>query len=537
MGFLNNISNFFNFFNREEEQLPTEDRPVIKKILNVYPCDHHNYSGPANNFISKFAATNSNRGKPREEEIDILDKIIEDDFFHPNDEITITRKEGIFPEITIEDDEIIRITNDVIKIFRNPHSIAKHLEHLEGELAKFSSDLDLELDQIEPQYLIVGQGHYMPGPPPNNYQPRKKFNKLDEILLDHEKEEGINSAGKTPRFVGIIPSNTFYNFISKGNLFDEEEQTGRLIMHGKYSHRLAFEVIRQTVKSRELDFELKSGETLTQLQFLKLINAVKIKKETSAHKKLGITTKDEVLWVTMFDTVRDIDKATGGYSSSQKNYFEKTKYNPSCCSPMVFKSILTCFGKELNLPNLRGCLLDSHYKKIEQMKICIKTQDIDYKLKDAAEDDLYTHLLISLSAANEYPAGAVYKDEYTAKQAFPFSLTENEALMQPKYEVFDNNLNKKIKIKKPKKIVPTDSSTNYYESMEDYRTYKTEQIKEQETHNPLIASEPDNKKFDLSSANNTQNQQPLNRGIMFTATTTALAAAMFLKSRNSEKNI
>lgn len=401
--------------------------------------------------------------------IDLCSGASVEDFLKTADELIIKGKDKLSFEVT--DQDIIRLSNQIIKILRDPNSISKYLKPLDQEVGKKMKSIDIEFDHqrpksLRPEFLITSRGHFIAGPAPEGYKPYKKRRALDEILLAHEMRYGINSEGVTAKFVGPVKGRDAAKFVKAGHTFGEDEQVSILSLHGKYSHRLSLEIIRQAVEMGDLNFTLDSGEQLTQIQFLEMLNVVRVgAKDTPKDGRIA------VLWETVIDNLRDTMVAAK-YEVGQdeiklrRNLLNLDNYSYSAVSPFVLKSLLTCFGDELELPNLQSYLLDSHWKQVEQMKLkMIEQDDRSQQLKKVPDDDFYTYLMISLSTPT-----STYPGDLGSK--FPFTLNAFSASLQDKYESFSYDAPFGIK----KKVMPSTSFSRgdpaNYKSLEDYRSEK-----------------------------------------------------------------
>ncbi len=396
--------------------------------------------------------------------IDLCSGASGEDFLKTADDLIIKDRDKLSFEVT--DQDIIRLSNQIIKILRDPNSISKYLKPLDQEVGEKMKSIDIEFDHQRPKSLITSRGHFIAGPAPEGYKPYKKRRSLDEILLAHEMRYGINSEGVTAKFVGPVKGRDAAKFVKAGHTFGEDEQVSILSLHGKYSHRLSLEIIRQAVEMGDLNFTLDSGEQLTQIQFLEMLNTVRV-----GLKDAPKDTRAAVLWEMVIDNLRDTMVAAK-YEVGQdeiklrRNLLNLDNYSYSAVSPFVLKSLLTCFGDELELPNLQSYLLDSHWKQVEQMKLkMIEQDDRSQKLKKVPDDDFYTYLMISLSTpTSAYPGDL--------GSGFPFTLTAFSASLQNKYEPFDDDAPSGIQ----KKVMPSTSfckgNPTNYESLEDYRAGK-----------------------------------------------------------------
>jgi len=392
------------------------------------------------------------------------------------------------------------VSNDIIRIIRDPRHLTKYLKSLDQELSTTMGSLGAK--HVESEFLIAGQGSFIPGPSPHEYTPIKKNHALDQILLSREIDNEINSGRRTPKFVGYVSGEDAVKFASEGNIFSEDEQVSRLLLHGKYSHRLALEVIREAVKSGDLNFELESGEQLTQTRFLEMTNKVRLNfKEQSKyyHAPFYLEEEDDlhyesVLWVRIFDSPHDTDlmarliydkgidtiREDNQYQCNRKYFLDPKAYSYSSRSPFVLKSLLTCFGNELKLPNLQSYLLDSHWKQVGKMKMRTIQQDKNKKLTSVSDADLYCAFMVSLSTVSDHP-GDISSD-------FPFTLTPSQARSHPDYKECDDKkyTSSGIKVKKI-----TFSAETQHKSPKDCRDIKNGIVANSTQETEIKAEESD----------------------------------------------
>lgn len=198
-----------------------------------------------------------------------------------------------------------------------------------------------------PTYLIAGRGNYIPGAPPPDYQPLKKGRMLDTLLLERESLRDVNKHGFIVKFIGFVCSMIADRIVSSGQLFNENKQVNRVLLHGSYTHRLLLEAFAHAIEKGEIDLNIKSEKKLNFVQLLHILVSVKAKSGQS-------------LWEMGLDSVDDSQRSSNAPLDAKQFSF-------SCRSPFVFNSLLLCFGKELGLPNLQTYMLDSHYKAAYEM--------------------------------------------------------------------------------------------------------------------------------------------------------------------------
>lgn len=393
----------------------TNSIEVTKKILYTYDIftsqgfqarlkyDSENYTIPE--FL-KFCEPQQKKSKKlREKVIKIVPTENNIPIFKEMDNAThkgIKRTQDL--SFQIMDEDIQRIANDIISILRDPMVVAELLKDLDKELGIKMQENNIQFnDKDLPEFIIAGLTHYIPGPPPDNYFPKNKEGWLDKILLKRENLENINMEGITPKFSGFIDENNANPFVVSGHLFTEDKQVSRILLHGSYTHRIIFEVIRSAIKNGKLNVTYGNNNILTMLQILELF----VYTEFFAEKNLRKFKMS--LWLAINDTVGD-STHTG---KDHGEYLDPNNYVFSCRSPFVLQSLLINFGKELGLPHLQFYLLDSFYKAAFEMV---------YRIKDAAnpsmlDSDIYIYCMQALSVGilNASELGIL----------FPFTIIKN----------------------------------------------------------------------------------------------------------------
>ncbi len=258
----------------------------------------------------------------------------------------------------VSEKDIKKIFADIVKIMQNPESVAKHLKNLDEEIGRKIAPLEYGEADL-PQYLIPARGYFIAGPPPENYQPRNQGRSLDQELLKREMAAGINIEGFTPKFVGLINRKKANQFINEGHLFAEDVQVNNLLLHSKYSHRLHHEIIRNAVAAEELDLSIGNNKKLDQKELLTLLTTY--------------TTNGSSLWDCLIDSLDDslisVESVTSKRDlfGTHKNLYSVENFSYSSRSPNTINSLITCFGADLDLPNLQHYLLNSHWKEAAQM--------------------------------------------------------------------------------------------------------------------------------------------------------------------------
>lgn len=276
------------------------------------------------------------------------------------EQITIQAAKIPSPEVKVADlnipeyllkfysaEELTNIANQLIHFASDPFKVAFHLKDLDEDLGKeMETNQVISHHDILSDYLIAGRGNFIPGAPPPSYTPLKKGHLLDNILLKKEGLRDVNQYGFVVKFIGFISSMIADRVVASGQLFNENKQVNRVLLHGSYSHRLLLEAFAHAIEKGDINLKVQTGE-LNFLQLLELLVSVKTKSGLS-------------IWETVLDTVEDSERASVEPLDSKQFSF-------SCRSPFILNSLLLCFGKELGLPNLQTYLLDSHYKAAYEM--------------------------------------------------------------------------------------------------------------------------------------------------------------------------
>ncbi|WP_454783252.1 hypothetical protein [Legionella sp. WA2022007384] len=322
---------------------------------------------------------------PTYKSVDFFDKCaIEPNFKVDKEQITIQAPKAPPPTVKADDlnipefllkdltsDEIVNIANQLIRFAYDPLKVTHHLKDLDEVLGKqmqASPNLPSQQNSL-PTYLIAGRGNFIPGAPPPNYQPLKKGRMLDAILLEREGLRDVNKHGFIVKFIGYVSSMIADRIVSSGQLFNENKQVNRVLLHGSYTHRLLLEAFAKAVEKGDIDLNIKSEKKLDFVHLLHILVSVKSKNGLS-------------LWEMGLDSVEDSERSSNAPLDSKQFSF-------SCRSPFVFNSLLLCFGKELGLPNLQTYMLDSHYKAAYEMVLRSKEKMAKAdKLPDYSEIDI-----------------------------------------------------------------------------------------------------------------------------------------------------
>lgn len=349
------------------------------------------------------------------------------------------------PEFLLKDmsaEEIVHIANQLMRFAYDPLNVAAHLKELDAELGQLMQESQTVPSQEGyPAYLIAGRGNFIPGAPPDDYQPLKKARMLDMLLLKHENTRDLNKNGYVVKFIGFVSSMIADRVISSGQLFNENKQIDRVLLHGSYSHRLLLAAFAHAIEKGGIDLSLKSGKKLSFVQLLEMLVLVKTKNNLS-------------LWEMVLDTVEDSERAANDPLDSKQFSF-------SCRSPFVLNSLLLCFGKELGLPNLQTYLLDSHYKAAYEMvlrskeKIAAKCKT-HYSQLDIANETIYERSMEHFSTMAE-SYGEVGGNS-------PFTLDEFAMLSDSRYVGSLWGPSVRIKMSSPQKPGTYSSWMDFFQS-------------------------------------------------------------------------
>ncbi len=348
--------------------------------------------------------------------------------------LAITRSKPIFAsgiEEDLEEDfgdlefsekskkQITEIFEKIAQILEDPHRIFHYLQSLDRALGERMAAQGIGEIDNRPQYLIAGVGNFIPGPWPENYRPLKKNKALDLELLEREQRVGLNLDG-VGKFFGFVGNDSANEFVKEGHIFTENEHSSKFLFHGKYTHRLAFEVIRQAAQSGDLDLTIGNSE-LTQKQLLNLITF-------TWGKESGLMS-----WGLLLDYSKSAEAASkherepDGFEKRMSDLDPRT-YDFNSRSPFIFRSLITCFGGD-ELPNLSSYLLDSHYKEVAQMIYKIRGGDFERKLDEVPYEFIYTCCMDAMSTGKEFNQEEITGD-------FPFLVEdkiENTQRFSSKY--------------------------------------------------------------------------------------------------------
>lgn len=496
--------------------------PLVKRTV-IKVNDIH-YNPQAADKAGLFKEFKKEEGHENREEmvIDIKTHLVPDIFK------TSSNPQGIEEDtlkslpFKIKPEEALRISRDILNILRNPALVAKYLKPLDEELGRemdktYNVGENKYQDSDLPDSVITARGFFMPGPPPKNYKPRNQGRLLDEILLKREAEAGINSEGFTSKFVGFVDPIKANKHVSEGHIFGEDVQVENLLLHGKYSHRLDFEIIRNAAKPNsktgiaELDLSIETEDgkkrVLSQKELLQMMvttyllprgnsawqQVIDILDDVKDNFEIAVSEKPN----SIFDIigVSPIDK-------DRKKLFSPKNYSFSSQSPEILNSLILCFGKDLEIPNLQHYMLNSHYKEVAQMvgrareivaeeevrppsflkkladSVIKNPASIAVEPKQIAKDDfsnMYIHCMKSLAKLGSVNPGVIV--------ATPLTFILQQAGKSKKYAQFqeDELGNSKLAaVDRPdpaikKKVTAPNQKID--ESLDDYILRKAEQTK------------------------------------------------------------
>lgn len=340
------------------------------------------------------------------------------------EQITIQASKVPPPEVKVADlnipeyllklysgEEITHIANQLIHFASDPFKVASHLKDLDEDLGKeMEKNQVVSHQDILSDYLIAGRGNFIPGAPPPSYIPLKKGRLLDSILLKKEGLRDVNKYGYVVKFIGFISSMIADRVVASGQLFNENKQVNRVLLHGSYTHRLLLEAFAHAIDKGDINLKVQTGK-LNFLQLLEMLVSVKTKSGLS-------------IWETVLDTVEDSERASIAPCDSKQFSF-------SCRSPFILNSLLLCFGKELGLPNLQTYLLDSHYKAAYEMVLRSR--------KEISKSERLSHHS-QLNIPNEQIYERCMEHFSTMAESYgevggltPFTVDELDILTNPRY--------------------------------------------------------------------------------------------------------
>lgn len=269
--------------------------------------------------------------------------------------------------------DVVRITSNIRDILSNPNIVLECLKDLDKELGSKLAEQHIDIADNSPQYYVTNGIITIPGPAPTGYMPAKKGRILSKSLLAREREDGINEQG-VALFTDFVENSKANDFVARGNIFSEDEQLKNMIIHGKHSHRLQFEIIRQAVKKGFLKLELSSGESLTTKELLAVLVRTRL-----------FNSNLSSMWEECLDSF---------------DFYGLSFNKSSSVAPHSLKSIICLFGDEA-IPNLRKCVLDSHYKQMA--KITAKAKDLvttHHDITREIDDDTITRYCAEYMASH-----------------------------------------------------------------------------------------------------------------------------------------
>jgi len=168
--------------------------------------------------------------------------------------------------------DITRIMNQIILILRQPNLVAELLKDLDHALSEEMKKNGIQFSEKDlPEYVIAGKGHFIPGPPPEGYHPRKKARILDALLLKREMDQNVNPEGVSPKFTGFVDFEKADPFVAAGHIFTENKQVSRLLLHGSLTHRIIIDAIWRAKENGKLNFQYGDGKELSLKQLIELL--------------------------------------------------------------------------------------------------------------------------------------------------------------------------------------------------------------------------------------------------------------------------
>ena len=334
-------------------------------------------------------------------------------------------------------DVYITLLQELVEFVRNPTAVIEEMtifeEYLQHHLLPTSREKFSE--PVQPQYYFAGTGYFIPGPPPAGYKPLRKNKTIEAMLTHFERKYGINHFSKDGYvnklkigsvvfrgFVEIFP----VGFFTEKKLFKEDTQFGRMVLHGKNSHRLLFILLcsyieRALIPRNEKMREFFSRPKVGAAQSFEISSANIGKKLYSILMKKHLTPPLEWnLWINLIDSIGDmtyeiqnaefIENNMKGfeYKSQHKCWIERyfrgdywSQYSYSSRSPFVFNSLVLCFTQE-KYRLFNQIMLDSFWKSMYQISYrlgrCIDSKLKGYQLNVMQElDALYEHSLFHLA--------------------------------------------------------------------------------------------------------------------------------------------
>lgn len=366
--------------------------------------------------------------------------ILADEEFYESEELKFTQE---------NEPKVVKILEEIALILKDPNRVFNYLKDLDCALGEKMEEHGIELPNNHPQYLISSFGNFVPGPWPENYKPLKKEKILNQILLERERAAGINLDG-IGVFQGFVGNNHANEFVKDGHIFSEDEQRSKFLFHGKYTHRLFFELLRQAAKCGEIDLSV-DGEELTQKQLIQIMIF-------TWSKSSGFST-----WASLLDSSWETHEKLDKLGACDEESYRARALNPdNYCfgsrSPFVFKSLLTCLGGD-EIPNISRYLLDGHYKQVARMVYKIRGEDESGILARIPDEFIYTCCMDAMSTGVEFRPEDVSYD-------FPFLTSSMVRKTEPFGPRYVENIRRKIDGGNPV------GSTHSYESIRAYASHK-----------------------------------------------------------------
>lgn len=304
-------------------------------------------------------------------------KITQNGIYYEHGSSNPTKDETVLLELVKNEKQLLELINYWMALVRDPVRCFSYLKNCEEALKTDLQNLGFSIESEEPsfKYLMGGRCYFVPGPANPN---RKKLpfdanDTIDSFLWKKmEIPLKINLEG-SPVYVGGVDTLESNQFVASCHIPSEDPQIANLNLHGVYSHRLLFQILKESLKDHPKfkDFPPKQIPNL-------LIC-------TRCSTLYG--SKGTNLWVHLMDTGSDMYHAMGGDNSRETISLEEKNYSTSSRSPFIFNSLLLCFGSELGVPYLQRVLLEGFWsatdEMVERVAKMVGKQIEDQEIKDS----------------------------------------------------------------------------------------------------------------------------------------------------------
>lgn len=248
----------------------------------------------------------------------------------------------------------------ICEIIFNPELFMGYLKELDTVLATKMSEQGIKIsDDIIPQhFLFIEEYLNIIPPPPTNTSPVKKRKTLGKVLANREGKDE-----QYPSFFGYVDPEYAEKFVADGQYFSDKfgndvRDLHLFLMHGKHTHRLFLEVVRQVIK------ELSKPESPITIEEVLQNLAEKVESEQ------GVKTAWDIL----------LDTASFFYKLNEDKVFMPLS------NPFYLHSMIMVFGENFGIKNLQKYELDIFYKELEKAFI-------DYKKSSDIEKNLGREIL------------------------------------------------------------------------------------------------------------------------------------------------